>query len=149
VIRTEAEYQDALKRLEQDRQVISMQRSRLQELKLQESEVQRALEPALAFHEQLREEVETYERLKRGDIAPIESLNEIGRILIGLRIARGVTQRQLAERLQVSESQVSRDERNDYVGITVERAQRVIRALEGTVRLEAHVPLDGDLVAIA
>lgn len=149
MIRTEAEYQDALKRLEQDRQVISMQRSRLQELKLQESEVQRALEPALSFHEQLREEVETYERLKRGDIAPIESLNEIGRILIGLRIARGVTQRQLAELLEVSETQVSRDERNDYRGITVERAQRIIRALDGRVRLEAEVPIDGDLVAVA
>lgn len=149
MIRTEAEYQDALKRLEQDRQVISMQRSRLQELKLQESEVQRALEPALAFHEQLREEAETYERLKRGDIAPIESLNEIGRILIGLRIARGITQRELAERLQVSETQVSRDERNDYQGITVERAQRVIRALDARVRLEAEVPVDGDLVAVA
>jgi len=149
VIRTEAEYQDALKRLEQDRQVIAMQRSRLQELKLQESEVHRALEPALAFHEQLREEAETYERLKRGDIAPIESLNDIGRILIGLRIARGITQRELAERLQVSETQVSRDERNDYQGITVERAQRVIRALNARVRVEAEVPVEGDLVAIA
>jgi DNA-directed RNA polymerase specialized sigma subunit len=148
VIRTEAEYQDALKRLEQDREVIALQRRRLQELELLENEVQRALEPALSFHEQLREEVETYERLKRGDIAPIESLSDIGRILIGLRIAQGVTQRELAERLEVSESQVSRDERNDYQGITVDRAQRIIRALAGRVRLEAEVPLGEDLVAV-
>ena len=126
-----------------------MQRSRLQELELQESEVHRALEPALAFHEQLREEAETYERLKRGDIAPIESLSDVGRILTGLRIARGITQRELAERLQVSETQVSRDERNDYQGITVERAQRVIRALNARVRVEVAVPVESDLAAIA
>ena len=149
MIRTDTEYQDAIKRLHQDRAVIEAQRAKLQGMRLTADEVERGIEPALSFHEQLREEVEVYERMKRGDISPIESLTDIGRVLIGLRIARGVTQRQLAERLSVSESQVSRDERNDYHGITVERAQRVIMALQGKVRVEAEAPMDDELFAIA
>lgn len=147
MIRTDAEYQDALKRLQQDRAVIEAQREKLRELDLSAEEIERALEPSLSFHDQLREEVEVYERMCRGDIGPIESLTEIGRVLIGLRIARGITQRELAERMGVSESQVSRDERNDYHGITVERAQRIIQALQGHVRLEAEAPVDASVLA--
>ncbi|MBW7933110.1 MAG: helix-turn-helix transcriptional regulator [Gemmatimonadaceae bacterium] len=149
MIRTDAEYQDALKRLQQDRGVIQAQREALGALNLNADEVERALEPAFSFHEQLREEVEVYERMRRGDITPVESLSDIGRVLIGLRIARGITQRQLAERMNVSETQVSRDERNDYHGITVERAQRIILALHGKVRVEAELPLDDDLLVPA
>jgi transcriptional regulator with XRE-family HTH domain len=53
----------------------------------------------------------------------ITRLTEIGRLLITLRIAQGLTQRELAARLDISESLVSRDERNEYHGLTVERAQ--------------------------
>jgi hypothetical protein len=41
--------------------------------------------------------------------------------------------RTVAERLGVNEAQVSKDESNEYHGISVERAQRVIDALEGSV----------------
>jgi transcriptional regulator with XRE-family HTH domain len=40
-----------------------------------------------------------------------------------------VSQRELAERLGIHESQVSRDERNEYHGVTVERANRILEAL--------------------
>lgn len=149
MIRTNAEYDDALERLKQDQMVIEAQRVRLRELGLTTEEVERAVEPALSFHHQLREEVETYERMRRGDISPIQNLTEIGRVLIGLRIARGMSQRELAQRLGVAESQVSRDERNDYHGITVERAHRIIQALEGRVTLEAQAPLGESALAMA
>jgi DNA-directed RNA polymerase specialized sigma subunit len=129
MIRTQAEYELARKRLADDVSIMAEQQKRLAELGLGQEEVARAMEPAQSFHAQLAEEVEAYDRMKRGDLDPISDLQEIGRILIGLRIAQGLTQRQLAERLNVSESQVSRDERNDYHGITVERAQRIIDAL--------------------
>ena len=35
----------------------------------------------------------------------------------------------------MNEAQVSKDEKNEYHGISVERAQRIIDALEGTVTL--------------
>ena len=55
----------------------------------------------------------------------------------------------LAERLGVNESSVSRDERNDYHGITVERANRIVAALNGRVRLEAEVIDDHTNMAYA
>jgi DNA-directed RNA polymerase specialized sigma subunit len=147
MIRTQAEYDLARKRLTEDVAVMAEQQKRLAELGLGQEEVARAMEPAQSFHAQLAEEVEAYERMRRGDLDPISDLQEIGRILIGLRIAQGLTQRQLAERLNVSESQVSRDERNDYHGITVERAQRIIDALRGSVKLQAVIEEeDGELV---
>ena len=61
-------------------------------------------------------------------------------MLIGLRIARGMTQRELARRMDVDETAVSRDERNEYHGITVERARKVLDALE--VRLVTRVEVE-------
>ena len=70
----------------------------------------------------------------------ITRLTQIGRLLVALRIAHGLTQRGLAERLGISESLVSRDERNEYHGITVERAQRILDALGETVTVRVEEP---------
>ena len=86
-----------------------------------------------SFHLQLAEEVESYDRLQRGEFDEIRNLRGIGRLLIGLRIAQGLSQRELAERLGVNESQVSRDERNEYHGVTMERAARILDALHAEV----------------
>ena len=52
----------------------------------------------------------------------MQNFSGIGRLLIALWIAKGLTQRELAERLEVSETQVSRDERNEYHGVTRAKA---------------------------
>ncbi len=96
---------------------------------LSKTEIKRAMDPLRSFHLQLEEEVEAYERLKRGDLGELENLHGLGRTLVALRIALGLTQRQLAERLDVNESQVSRDERNEYHGVTVDRASRILDAM--------------------
>jgi ribosome-binding protein aMBF1 (putative translation factor) len=92
-------------------------------------QIKRATDPMESFHLQLVEEVQSYERLKRGEFDEIHNLRGVGRLLIGLRIAQGLSQRELAERLGVHESQVSRDERNEYHGVTLERAERILNAL--------------------
>lgn len=137
MIRSEQEYQKALERLEKDRSVMAEQRKQLQAIELDPDEVARAMQPLESFHEQLREEVEVYERMKRGDLGALQNLTSIGRWLIGVRIAKGLTQQELAERLGVAPSQVSRDESNEYHGISVERAQRILEALG--VRFEAQL----------
>jgi len=131
------EYQKALERLEKDQSVMAEQREQLQGLELAPDEIARAMQPLESFHEQLREEVEVYERMKRGDLGALRNLTSIGRWLIGVRIAKGLTQQELAERLSVAPSQVSRDEGNEYHGISVERAQRILEALG--VRFEAQL----------
>ncbi len=80
----------------------------------------------MTFHTQLQEEAWTYERVRRGDKKELARFQELGQILIALRIVSGLSQRELALRLGVHESQVSRDERNDYHGVTIERADRII-----------------------
>lgn len=141
MIRTDAEYKRALQKLEGDARYVEGQQSRLQEMDLSTDEVAYALQPALSFTTQLKEEVEAYERMQRGDLGPLFNLAHIGRWLVGARIALGLTQQELAERLSVSAAQVSRDERNDYHGITVGRAQRILEALNVRFRAEATNPI--------
>ena len=62
--------------------------------------------------------------------------DDIGQWLIGVRISQGLSQKQLAERLNASEQQVSRDERNEYHGITVDRAQQILQTMNVQYRLE-------------
>jgi DNA-binding transcriptional regulator YiaG len=133
VLRTEGEYREALGQIEQDRHGAEAQRAALVAAGLTTEEVERGMAPLLSFQAQLREEVEWYERACRGDIPEIHNLEHMGRQLIALRLARGMSQRELARRLGVSEAVVSRDEHNEYHGITAARAQRVIEALGGIV----------------
>jgi transcriptional regulator with XRE-family HTH domain len=92
------------------------------------------LDPVRSFHEQLKEEVAVYERLKRGEFEALRNFEDLERWLVALRIAKGLTQRELAERLGVHESQVSRDECNEYHGITLERARRILHAMNVDVQ---------------
>lgn len=136
MIRNESEYQEATRRRKEEAERLVEHRNRLEDLGLTDEEVQRALDPLRSFHLQLEEEIQGYERLKRGDLGEFVNLHGVGRVLIALRIARGLSQRQLAERLNVHESQISRDERNEYHGVTVERASRILDALQ--VNLRSH-----------
>ena len=129
MIRTETEYQEARRRLKEGDRHMKAQQAELEKLDLSKAEIRRGMAPLLTYHDQLQEEVQRYERLRRGDKKELANLQELGQILIGLRIVSGLTQRQLAERLGVHESQVSRDERNDYHGVTIDRANRIIEAL--------------------
>ena len=129
MIRNESEYQEATRRQREELERLEQHRRRLEAAGLTAEEVERALDPQRSFHLQLAEEIESYERLRRGDLGELVNLHGLGRTLIALRIARGLTQRELAEKLGVHESQVSRDERNEYHGITVERAARILDAM--------------------
>jgi DNA-directed RNA polymerase specialized sigma subunit len=133
VIRSEKEYRGAVERLRQDEEILALQKEKLEGLGLSEEEVRRALDPMLSFRAQLEEEVGWYESVRRRDFGIIRDLSAVGTLLIALRIANGLSQRELAEKLGVSEAQVSRDERNEYHGITVDRAQRVLDAMNETL----------------
>ncbi len=132
MIRTEKEYTLALRRIEEDRRRAEQYRASLEQEGLDGEKINRLLEPIMGFHQEIEDEVRQYERARSHDIDPIP-LAAIGRLLISARIANGLSQRDLAERLDVHESVVSRDERNDYHGVTVERAQRILAALDEEV----------------
>jgi DNA-binding XRE family transcriptional regulator len=141
MIRNETEYQEAVKRLKEESTRYEAHEGELKRIGLKLDEIKRAMDPLRSFNLQLEEEVEAYERLKRGDLGEIDNLHGLGRTLVALRIALGMTQRQLAERLNVNESQVSRDERNEYHGVTVDRASRILDALGVTLKSAFQTPI--------
>ena len=140
MIRNETEHQEAVARLSDEQTRLADHRLRLKDAGLTDEEIKRVIDPMESFHLQLREEVESYERLKRREFDELVNLRGLGHLLISLRIAQGMSQRDLAERLDVHESQVSRDERNEYFGVKVERAMKVLDALN--VRLRTRVELE-------
>ena len=138
MIRTESEYQRTLKQLQEGKRQLETQREQLVRAGLAGDALERALHPLFSFRAQLEEEVLAYENMRRGDLGTLESLESVGRWLIGARIARGWSQKELARQLGVSEAQVSRDERNEYHGVTVERAQRVLEIMGVAFQMEEH-----------
>ena len=140
MIRNETEYREAVERLTAESARMTEHKVRLAATGLTDEEVRRVIDPLESFHLQLSEEVTSYERLRRGEFDELENLRGLGHLLISLRIAQGLSQRDLAKRLNVHESQVSRDERNEYFGITLERAMKVLDVLN--VRLRTTVEID-------
>ena len=97
-----------------------------------------AMESQLA---DLREEMEEYERLKSAKLSVISvaSLEELADGLIKARIAGGLSQRALAQRLRLKEQQIQRYEAERYASASYRRLCQVARALE--VRIENEILL--------
>jgi ribosome-binding protein aMBF1 (putative translation factor) len=119
----------------------------LKDAGLSDDEVKRVIDPMESFHMQLVEEAESYERLKRGEFDELDNFQGFGQLLVSLRIAQGLSQRELAKRLGVHESQVSRDERNEYFGITLERAIKILDALNAHLRTRVEIDAPRKLVS--
>lgn len=129
MIRTEEEYIAAVERVEDEAIAIEKERERLLGLGLSEEQAEYALQPAATFREQYLDEVEEYERLRRGQLDNSLNLMGIGRRLVQARIYRRMTQQELAEKLGITAQQVSRDERNEYHNAGIERIKKVMEAL--------------------
>ncbi len=140
MIRTEQEYQLTVQKLADQDDRIRQQADELKGMGIDKAGIKRVLDPIRTFSAQLREEIDTYEALKRGEFPALENFAGMGQMLIALRIAQGLTQRELAQRMGVNESQVSRDERNEYHGVTLDRAQRILEVLEVCITSKVTSP---------
>ncbi len=129
LIKTDREYRDALEQIASQKTQFAATELELAAKGYTPDQVAKLLEPMRTFHMGLVEETAYYERLKRGDLGGIQGIRALGKHLIAMRIAAGITQRELARRMDVHESQVSRDEHDDYHGITLGRAESIVRAL--------------------
>jgi len=142
MIRNDTEYAEARARLNEERTRLTGHEKQLRTTGLKDDEIKRLIDPLRSFHLQLAEEVEGYERLRRGEFADLEDLVGLGHLFISLRIAQGLSQKELAQRLGTHESQVSRDERNEYFGVSVERANRILRALKAKLHTRVEIETD-------
>lgn len=93
-------------------------------------------ESALASQiEDLKAEIEEYETLKTDGsfIWECQNLLELPKFLIKARIARGLSQREMAERLGMKQQQIQRYEANNYKGANLNKLMDVAHALEVNV----------------
>jgi transcriptional regulator with XRE-family HTH domain len=103
--------------------------------------------------EELQEQMADYEALRSGKSAVIslDSLEELPQALIKARIAAGLTQRELAEKLGLKEQQIQRYEATEYASADLARFSEVARALKIHVRedvfLAAAQEPSGELLA--
>ena len=129
MIKTKQEYERMKEQLAGEEERLGLQRQVLVEAGLGGKKLEAAMAPLKSFSAQLREEVRFYERIMARDFSLLSDLRSIGRLLIALRIASGLSQGELARRLGASPSQVSRDERDEYYGAPLEKIQRIFDAL--------------------
>jgi len=89
--------------------------------------------------EEMREDVAEYEELKSGHPESItfESMDEMLQGLTRARIARGLSQRALGEKLHLKEQQIQRYEATDYASCSTSRVVDVMQVLGVTVRGES------------
>ena len=77
---------------------------------------------------QLEDELREYDRLKSGELPlpSIERLDQIAPFITKLRIAKGLSQTELARRLGVSKQVISRYEETDYQNVAITRLQEIL-----------------------
>lgn len=80
---------------------------------------------------QLEDEVREYDQLKSGEftLPPVQRLDQIAPSIVRMRIARGISQTELARRLGISKQVISRYEESDYQTVAVARLQEILDAL--------------------
>jgi len=108
------------------------------------------IEALRSEYESLSMQLHEYEALKSGTIEVLKasSLEELPTILIRARIARGLSQRQLAEALGLKEQQIQRYEAEEYASANLPRLAEVAKALGlnisevAKLRVEPQGPLN-------
>jgi transcriptional regulator with XRE-family HTH domain len=92
--------------------------------------------------EELSTEIREYELLREGKSFnfSLSGLEDLPQVLIKARIALGLTQKDLADRLNLKEQQVQRWEVNDYAGASIGNLQQIVGALGIEMRDEIFVP---------
>jgi transcriptional regulator with XRE-family HTH domain len=102
--------------------------------------------------DEFREELHEYEDLRNRGLEALEvnSLDALPEALLKARIAAGLTQKELAERLKIKEQQVQRYEASSYAGASLERIQQTMNAIglrfaKGVLLPQSSSTLDGVL----
>ena len=135
--RKETEYHAAVLRLRAEQERLAEHREHMEGLGITSDEMQWVLDPQRSFPEEEEDEDEDEAAAEVG--REFSNLRGFGTMLVTLRIALGLTQRELAERLHIDASQVSRDECNEYRRLTVKRASRILDALGVDLRSVVEV----------
>ena len=79
----------------------------------------------------LRDELQAYESLKAGkfEVKRLDMVSDLPTMLISARIAQGMAQKDLAERVGLKEQQIQRYESEDYAKASLARIREIARGL--------------------
>lgn len=139
MIRNDKEYRHSKKRideLEGQLSSVSTERSGVQ------SQINAAVKDALRMQiEDIEREIEEYEDLKEGRLLSFstDNLDSLGEIITKARIAQGLTQTELGEKLGITQQQVQRYERNGWQKISIWRLAEAADALGLDLSIRARV----------
>jgi transcriptional regulator with XRE-family HTH domain len=87
---------------------------------------------------QFKDEIKEYEDMIKApfpEVLLIHNLNKISRSIVRLRIARKITQEELAQRVGCKQSDISRLERDDYYGYTIGQLDKIMAGLGMKIEL--------------
>ncbi len=96
-----------------------------------ETQIDIALLAINKMYYSLKYDIELYEKAINGEFdKETVTMSQLGTFLIKMRIFKGITQEEMAEKLGISQVQISKDERNEYQGIGTSKLNRILRVLD-------------------
>lgn len=138
MIKSEQEYRRIKTEVEKQKAWITSERTRLKESGLSEELIQISVGIAENMKKENERELQEYEAVISGDFnVKLCTFEDIGKHLIRLRLWKGFSQTELANRLGVTHAQVSRDERFEYQGVSISKVRQILSCLE----LDAEIKL--------
>jgi ribosome-binding protein aMBF1 (putative translation factor) len=141
MIKNERQYRITQARAEEFRQGIAESQKNRDTSKLH-PKLRRAQTDALRSQlETLERELDEYEQLRSGRhrVLTYSSFDDLPKALVQARIARGWTQKDLADRLGLDEQKIQDYEATDYQRASLARLRDVVRALEIEIREEVKL----------
>lgn len=132
MIKNERQYNFTKTQLERFEHTLAELRSRGPEDTDLHPLVAKAQEDAVSGQiEDLKEELRLYESMKAGafSLERLEVVSELSKMLIGARIAQGISQKELAERIGLKEQQIQRYEATDYASASLSRIREIVGGL--------------------
>jgi len=98
-------------------------------------------------YEELQQELKEYEELKKGKrkVLRVNAFEYLPIALIQARIARGLTQKELAQKLGLKEQQIQRYEASSYAKASLTRINQIIDVLD--IKIGSKVDLNGSGVS--
>ncbi len=140
MIRNDKEYRyskEKLSELEEELQGLSVRRS------VERDEMASAVIDALRMQiEDVEREISEYEDLKEGRLLSFgaDDLDSLGELITKARLARGLTQAELGELLDMTQQQVQRYERDGWQKISLWRLAEIAETLGLHLSVRARLP---------
>lgn len=134
------EYKTAKRKLSQLTSQLLKKSQKYKRDGLGRKERKRLMIPDIRQLKAARKEIAAYEQLVDGKLPRHFEFINIGKQLIYLRIANGLSQVDLAAKLGEEARKIDSDERTEYQHVTVAYIQRVIGVLNARIRMSAKIP---------